>query len=130
MTAVIDHLMDSYERELSDRLTATNAEWPTTAERLTAYLDWVCDGHFDSGDLVMFTDSRLREPLTEHWKERMSVWVNVPDAMAGKQRARLHSVRLIADGIWINAASNGIPLSTQDRDAVRALGQQLIEEIS
>lgn len=71
MTAVVDHLLDGYERDLAARLTTTNSNVPTISERLAAYVDWACDGPFDYGDLVMLTDPRLREPLTERWNSRM-----------------------------------------------------------
>ena len=88
----------------------------------------VCDGHFDSGDLVMFIDPRVREPLTARWNERMGAWVDIPDSLPAAQRARFHAVRLMADGIWFNAACDGMPLPASDRAAVRALAQDLIEE--
>lgn len=130
MTAVIDHLMDQYEHELTQRLTSVDSTAPTTKARLVAYLDWVCDGHFDHGDLVMFTDPRLREPLSARWNERMGEWANIPHTLPADERARFHAVRLIADGIWLNAVSNGIPLTDQDRDAVQALAHQLLQENS
>ncbi|SKB09771.1 TetR/AcrR family transcriptional regulator [Aeromicrobium choanae] len=129
MTAVVDHLMDGYERDLQDRLGADPTA-PSATERLIAYLDWVCEGRFDSGDLVMFADPRLRDTLTSRWNERISPWVAVPDSLPATRRARLHGVRLIADGMWFNAAGNGLPLSDSDRAAVRALAHQLIEGTS
>ena len=48
--------------------------------------------------LVMFTDPRLREPLTERWNSRMGARVDVPETLPADQRARLHGVRLLADG--------------------------------
>ncbi|MBD4510624.1 TetR/AcrR family transcriptional regulator, partial [Xanthomonas citri pv. citri] len=89
-----------------------------------------CDGPFDYGDLVMFTDPRLREPLTERWNSRMGAWVDVPETLPADQRARLHGVRLLADGIWLNTAGNGIALSDEDTDAIRALAHHLIQENS
>ena len=129
MTAVIDHLLDGYERDLAARLATTNPNVPTISERLAAYVDWACDGPFDYGDLVMFTDPRLREPLTERWNSRMGAWVDVPETLPADQRARLHGVRLLADGIWLNTAGNGIALSDEDTDAIRALAH-LIQENS
>ena len=77
MTAVIDHLLDGYERDLAARLATTNPNVPTISERLAAYVDWACDGPFDYGDLVMFTDPRLRE-LRVH-----EPWLDVPDPRRG-----------------------------------------------
>ncbi len=130
MTAVVDHLLDGYERDLAARLTTTNSNVPTISERLAAYVDWACDGPFDYGDLVMLTDPRLREPLTERWNSRMGAWVDVPETLPADQRARLHGVRLLADGIWLNTAGNGIALSDEDTDAIRALAHHLIQENS
>lgn len=128
MTAVIDHLMDQYEHEISTRLPADRNNAPTTTARLVAYLDWMCDGHFDLGDLVMFTDPRLREAMSTRWNERMGGWVHIAETLPADVRARFHAARLIADGIWLNAAADGIPLTDQDRDAVRALAHQLLQE--
>lgn len=129
MTAVIDHLMDHYEAELTRRLPSSSAE-ASPEDRLTAYLGWVCDGDFDYGDLVMFTDPRLRESLTTHWNQRMGPWVELPAGLSASRRARLNSVRLLADGIWLNTAANGIPLPTSERVAVQKLAQKLIQENS
>jgi len=78
----------------------------------------------------MLTDPRLREPLTERWNSRMGAWVDVPETLPADQRARLHGVRLLADGIWLNTAGNGIALSDEDTDAIRALAHHLIQENS
>jgi AcrR family transcriptional regulator len=130
MTAVIDHLMDQYEHELTTRLRTTPGPDRSTTARLIAYLDWVCDGHFDHGDLVMFADPRLRELLSARWNDRMGEWVHIPETLPVDVRARHHAVRLIADGMWFNAASNGIPLTDRDRAEVQALAQQLLQDNS
>ncbi len=117
----------------SNRLVLATPDAPhdfPESERLAAYVDWACDGPFDYGDLVMFTDPRLREPLTERWNSRMGAWVDVPETLPADQRARLHGVRLLADGIWLNTAGNGIALSDEDTDAIRALAHHLIQENS
>jgi AcrR family transcriptional regulator len=129
MTAVIDYLLDGYERDLAARLATTNPNVPTISERLAAYVDWACDGPFDYGDLVMFTDPRLREPLTERWNSRMGAWVDVPRPFrptSGPPPRR----PTLADGIWLNTAGNGIALSDEDTDAIRALAHHLIQENS
>ncbi|WP_226344874.1 TetR/AcrR family transcriptional regulator [Agilicoccus flavus] len=130
MVAVVDHLMDSYEDALGRRLPAADRGEPTLQARLLAYLDWICDGHFDSGDLVMFADPRLRERLAATWNERLGALVGIPADAPPERRARLHGVRLIADGLWFNAAAGGLPLSERDRAEVRELGHRLVEERS
>ena len=57
-------------------------------------------------------------------------WVDVPETLPADQRARLRGVRLLADGIWLNTAGNGIALSDEDTDAIRALAHHLIQENS
>lgn len=53
-----------------------------------------------------------------------------PRDPSGRPAARLHGVRLLADGIWLNTAGNGIALSDEDTDAIRALAHHLIQENS
>ena len=130
MSAVVDHLMDQYERELISRLPSASIAQLSAQRRLAAYVDWTCDGDFDSGDLVMFIDPRLRETLVARWVERMEPWLAIPDDLPATTRARLLSARLIADGIWFNSASNAALFSARERAAVHALAHQLIQESS
>ena len=126
MQALVDHLVDGWERELRRRLPAQSEERPSVHDRLTAYVDWVCEGDFDSSDLVMFSDPRLREPLTTQWTVRMRPWVHVPEHLPEAERSRLVAVRLLADGIWFAQASNALPLDDAEVERVQALAHELI----
>lgn len=139
MAALVDHVMDDCERELTARLqahprhdtghdTRHDTGGAPVRERLGAYLDWVCDGDFDTSDLVMFIDPRLREPMTERWAERIEPWLQVPDDLPDDERARLLGVRLIADGLWFAAASGGVVPTSDERDGVRALARRMLGE--
>lgn len=130
MSAVVDHLMDQYERELVSRLPSASTAQLLAQRRLAAYVDWTFDGDFDAGDLVMFIDPRLRDTLVARWVERMEPWIAIPDDLPPTTRARLLSARLIADGIWFNSASSGATFSAQERTAVQTLAHQLIQENS
>ncbi|CUR58554.1 Transcriptional regulator, TetR family [metagenome] len=127
MSALVDRLVDDCARELRRRLPAETDAGFSVHDRLTAYLDWVCEGDFDSSDLVIFSDPRLREPLTTQWTERMKPWVEVPADLPEAERSRLLAVRLLADGIWFAAASNALPLADVEVARVRTLAHQLIQ---
>lgn len=127
MTGLVDHLVDSYERDLAARLPRGTA---TPEERIGAYVAWAFTADIDTADLIMFTDPRLREHLTARWAERMQAWVDVPDDLPAGRRARLLAARLIADGSWFADASGVFPLGNRDREQVWAVARELIEEPS
>lgn len=127
MIGLVDHLVDSYERDLAARLPQETA---TPEERIAAYVAWAFTADIDTADLVMFTDPRLRDHLTARWAERMQVWVGVPDDLPAERRARLLAARLIADGSWFADASGVLPLDDRDREQVWAVARELIEEPS
>ena len=126
MAALVDRLVDDCERELRRRLPAETEAGFSVGDRLTAYVDWVCAGDFDSSDLVMFSDPRLREPLTAQWTERMRPWVEVPADLPEAKRSRLVAARLLADGIWFAQASDALPLDADEVERVRAVAHELI----
>lgn len=126
MVALVDTVLDQWERELTARLTGpVDAAGP--ADRLRAYLDWSLSGEFSESDLVVMSDPKLRRPLTARWVERLSPWLNVPDDTTPDVRARLNAVRLIADGGWLADASHFLPLDPAEREHVRALGHELLK---
>ena len=128
MLGLTDHLVDSYERSLMERVTAAAPNELGPAERIGAYLDWSLTGDFDSSDLVVMTDPRLREPLFKRWTERMEVWLGLPEDLSHAERARLNAVRLIADGAWFADATGLFPLSESERTHVRKLANTLLKE--
>lgn len=75
----------------------------------------------------MFSDPRLIDRLTARWTERFDDWVALPDDMTPGQRARLHAVRLIADGCWLADTTATLPLSDADRALVLRLADDLID---
>jgi AcrR family transcriptional regulator len=127
MLGLVDHLVDSYERDLGSRLPHKTA---SAGERIGAYVEWAFTADIDTADLIMFTDPRLREHLTARWAERMQIWVGVPDDLPPERRARLLAARLIADGSWFADASGVLPIDDRDREQVWAVARQLIEEPS
>lgn len=126
MIALIDHVLDTWERELTARLRVP-AEQADVRERYRAYLHWTFEGEFDPGDLVVFADMRLRPLLTAHWAERIGAWIALPADLPAEKRARLTAVRLIADGLWIDDALAMHSVGTEERQALLALADDLLE---
>jgi AcrR family transcriptional regulator len=125
MTALVDRVVDRCEHELEGLLPA-GATSPTTQERLAAYLRWSLALPHDGSDLVMLSDPRLRDRLIERWSERLRKWVEVPEDLPAPDRARLHVVRLAADGCWFADASGYAPLARNERPAVLLVGLGLL----
>jgi AcrR family transcriptional regulator len=125
MTALVDRVVDGCEQELAGLLPA-GATGATARERLTAYLRWALELPHDGSDLVMLSDPRLRDQLIERWSERLRTWVEVPDDLPAPERARLHVVRLAADGCWFADASGYAPLARDERRDVLLVGLGLL----
>jgi AcrR family transcriptional regulator len=126
MIALIDHVLDAWERELTARIRGP-VEQADPRERYRAYLHWTFEGQFDPGDLVIFADMRLRPILTEHWVERMRPWIELPADLPAGKRARLTAVRLIADGLWIDDALAMHSVEPEERQALLAVADELLE---
>ncbi|MCX4472380.1 TetR/AcrR family transcriptional regulator [Micromonospora sp. NBC_01655] len=125
MVALVDEVVDGWERELTGRLHVPLSE-ASPQDRLRSYLDWSLSGTFDVADLVMLTDPRLRDRLTARWAERLGPWLEIPDALPSAMRGRLTSVRLIADGAWFADATGTFPLSPDERARVRVVADRLL----
>ncbi|MFI5706408.1 TetR/AcrR family transcriptional regulator [Kribbella sp. NPDC051620] len=126
--AMVDHVLDGYERDFARYLTASSAS-PTPAERLFGYLSWAVEGSHDAADLVMMTDPRLREQMATRWADRLRAWTEVPGTLPIGTRARLHAVRLMADGCWFADASGVLPLTSPDREALLTVASELLGEV-
>lgn len=125
MIGLVDAVIDQWVIELTARLGAA-AELATATQRVTAYLDWTLEHDFDASDLVMLTDPRLRDPLTQRWSERFGPWFAVPDGASPALRGRLAAVRLLADGIWFACATNILPPAQDELETIRATAIELL----
>jgi AcrR family transcriptional regulator len=126
ISAMVDHLIDCYERQLLALLPRDGAVPPTTAERLTAYLRWALTSTHDAADLVMLSDPKLRDRMIARWTDRLRVWIEVPADLPAEHRARLHALRFIADGCWFADASNVLPLPAADRPPLLSVALELL----
>lgn len=128
MLGLVDHVVEAWQLELSSRL-PVGVPQPGPRARITAYLDWCLSGDFDSGDLVMLTDPRLRLPLTERWSARMAPWFALPEHAPLSVRAQLSALRALADGVWFAEAAGLLPIPAEERDAVRQIAEALLAEV-
>lgn len=125
MTGLVDHVVDGWERALVDRLGGP-AEDATLTERIRAYVGWALSGEADESHLAMLSDPRLRRPLMARWSERTHAWLGVPEDLDPGERARLHAVRLLADGAWFADAAHCYPVPGRDREHVLRLAEQVL----
>ncbi len=129
MAAVMDHVIDRYERELTDVLVSDAQEFvqADVEDRIRAYVTWACRGDFEPSDLVMFADPRLQDVLAQRWSSRVEPWLAIPAEVPAPRRARLMGARLMADGVWFNVASGLLPLTRRQRDDVRRVALELVD---
>jgi AcrR family transcriptional regulator len=125
MAALVDRVVDRCEDELAGFLPAGGTA-PTAAERLAAYLHWSLVSPHDGSDLVMLGDPRLRDRMVARWAERLQPWVEIPEDLPAPDRARLHMVRLAADGCWFADASGYLPLGDDERRELLAVALGLL----
>lgn len=124
--ALVDHLVDAHERTFL-ALLPRDATDPSPRERIGAYLAWSVTHEHDAADLVALSDPGLREVMAAHWAERFRPWLDVPTDLPADERARLHAVRLLADGCWLADATGILPVPAEDRAALLATGRRLLE---
>ena len=117
MLALVDHVVDRYEAELT-AVAGGGLSALSPTERVLAYLRWSLEGGFDASDLVMVADPRLRGSMIERWNQRIDPWIAVPVDLPVIERARLSTVRLIADGSWFSESAGATPLPDDERDQV------------
>jgi AcrR family transcriptional regulator len=127
MDALVDHIVDSQERELSTHL-AVSPEQASPRQRLGAYVRWALQGEHRRSDLVMLSDPKLADRMLARWTERFHRWVQVPADAPPVERARLHAARLLADGAWLADSSNTFPLDNAERPQVLSVALDLLGE--
>ncbi|MBB2993454.1 AcrR family transcriptional regulator [Mycolicibacterium iranicum] len=129
MEALVDHVVDSQERELSTYLDV-EVDQATSLQRLGAYVRWALQSHHRRSDLVMLSDPKLADRMLARWTHRFHQWVQVPPEVPAVEKARLHAARLLADGAWLADSSRTFPLSEDERPQVLSVALQLLGEES
>lgn len=125
LEALIDHLIDGYEKDLEELL--PEGADATPEKRIEAYLIWATTYTHDAADLIMLADPKLRVPMSARWAERFRPWTDLPADLPPLRRARLNAVRLIADGCWYSEATGVLPLTDDDRRAVLTEALRLLK---
>lgn len=90
----------------------TNPQEASALTRVTAYVNWVCTAPIDSRDLVMFSDPKLRDVLTDRWSEHLEAFLAIP--AEHPQRTDLLVLRFTGDGIWFNRAIGNVAPSPEE----------------
>ena len=126
MDALVDHVVDTLERDLFARLSVPIAE-SSAAERIGAYLRWGLEYHHRRSDLVMLSDPKLATRLTARWTERFRKWVEVPADTAAPERTRLYAAQHIADGAWFAGTTEMFPVPAADRPDLLRFALELLK---
>ncbi|MGQ4619417.1 TetR family transcriptional regulator [Nocardia sp. R7R-8] len=122
MTAVVDHVVDSWEADLQDRVAVES----TAVERLAAYLQYALLSEFDASDLAFLEETGLRRELVDQWKSRLDPWFGSDIGSTPNQRAAAQTARLVADGAWFDRSIGIVDLSLAERKAILELALSLI----
>lgn len=117
VTALVDRVIDGHERELGALLDGDLATAPAHA-RLAADARWALTSEHDAVELIMLSDPKLWDRMTDRWSERLTPWLAIPDDTPAPERAHLQAVRLLADGAWFADASGFLPVPEADRQAL------------
>lgn len=128
MDALVDHVVDSQERELSTYLDGQDVDQASPLQRLGAYVRWALTSRHRRSDLVMLSDPKLADRMLARWTDRFHRWVQVPADVPVDQQARLHAARLLADGAWLADSSNTFPLAEHERPQVLSVALHLLGE--
>lgn len=126
MLGLVDHVAARWEAQLGSFLADPIGDASPEA-LIRAYVDYALGTDFDDTDVVMLSDPRLREPLAQRWREHAERWTDLPTDMPAEKRARLLAARLIADGAWFASATNVLAPTRAEREHVRAIAYQLLE---
>lgn len=122
--SVVNRLMDLWEMHLDDIVTDPGSP----IERFRAYIHFTLTSDFDSGELAIFADAKLRDKAREAWTQRLSPWFGEDIDAPPSGRARLDAARLLADGAWLDRAMGIVRLSSDKRARIRDVALELIDE--
>lgn len=127
MDALVDHVVDSQENELSGYLDVS-PEMASPRERLGAYVRWSLQSDHHRSDLVVLSDPKLADRMLARWTKRFHRWVQVPADAPPAEAARMHAARLLADGAWLADSSNTFPLTKTEKPQVLSVALKLLGE--
>ena len=123
--AVVDRIVDLWEADLRERAGSEDAG---PVDRLRAYVAHALRGDFESSDLALIADSRLRARLCEQWAQRLDPWFGFEVDNSATKRASLRAARLLADGAWFNSSLGISTMRDDEHEDLYALAMQLIED--
>ena len=112
-SAVVDRIADRWEADMLAR----TPDGSDPLQRLRAYVDFALTGQFDTSDLALLADPRLRDSLLQQWVDRLDPWFGIDIEGPLERRAQLRAARTLADGAWFNKAL-GLSTMTFDEEAV------------
>lgn len=116
--AVLDHLLDAWERELAERAGSES----DAADRLRAYVEHTLLSDMDLADLALLADPKLRDALSARWTQGMDIW------FGQSTEPHIVAARLVADGAWIDRGLGILSLDHQQRRAVADVALALIAQ--
>ncbi|WP_350351645.1 TetR family transcriptional regulator [Microbacterium sp. A8/3-1] len=126
MLGLLDHVAERWAAGLASFVPAEEVDSPSATARALAYIDFAFLGEFDQADTVVLSDPKLRERLVARWIELMSPWIELADEVPESERDQLTAARLMADGMWMESASNELAPGSDARERLHALARSLV----
>lgn len=124
MLAVVDRVVDRWLAEFRARA----GDAADAGERVRVYLEDALTGPIDASDLAPLADAKLRDTLCERWVDRLDdEWFRLDDVRDPGERARLQTVRLLADGAWFTRGLGLIRLTDEEWETVGDIARGLLD---
>lgn len=124
MLGLVDYVVNRSEKLIAEHLAIPLAA-ASPRERIWAYVEYTLSTHFDETDIVMMSDPRLRDTLSDRWTTQMAPWITLPEDMPLAERSRLTAVRLLADGAWFASATKVFAPTDAELEQIRKLAEQI-----
>ncbi|WP_375003484.1 TetR/AcrR family transcriptional regulator [Aeromicrobium sp. CTD01-1L150] len=113
ITAVLDHIADSWEEQVTEAL-GTHPDQGTATDRVIAFATAAATTPPQSAELAVLIDAMRYEHSRGRWRALVRRWTDDPDQpLSTEQRIAL----LAADGLWLNNTTASTDLSPEEHQA-------------
>jgi AcrR family transcriptional regulator len=116
--AVVEYVAQSWEHAMLEALGRPLDE-ATPAQRIRAYVEVAAGDDVSRADFAIYADALCRPAHLGPWNEVFSRWFDL-EGCSAEQRARLTTARFAADGLWVAKATETMPPTADEYDALVA----------
>lgn len=114
ITAVLDHIADSWEQQVTEML-GTDPEHATLTERVVAFATAAATVPPPASELAILIDAMRYPESRRRWRTLVRRWTHDPDhTLSTDQRLAL----LAADGLWLNNTTASTDLTIDEQQSV------------